>query len=129
MSLPGIELPARVSDECDVSQAFVCRWAPAPPEELLSNQRAMAQAVSSLKSFKESMISKGVAVSNAGQFLPSLPVFRATAVTDALLQGQYPSACLAGAMSFALPIFPWMRHEDQTRVMDQMELLSRSSSF
>jgi len=125
--LPGIELPTRVSEECDVNQAFTCRWAPLPANELLSDETALARAVSSLRSFKASMISEGVAVSDAGQFLPGLPVFRAAGTTGELLRGQYPSAYLAGSLSFALPMFPWMRHEDQARIVDRVTSLCRSS--
>lgn len=125
--LPGIELPTRVPEECDVNQAFVCRWVPLPANEMLSNETLLAQAVSSLRSFKVGMISEGVAVSDAGQFLPGLPVFRAVGVTDAQLREQYPSAYLAGATSFALPMFPWMQHEDQAHIIDRTKSLWPSS--
>jgi dTDP-4-amino-4,6-dideoxygalactose transaminase len=125
--LPGIELPDSVPEECDVHQAFICRWAPFPMSEMLSNETSLAQAVSSLKGFKAAMISGGVAMSDAGQFLPGLPVFRASGVTDAQLRMQYPYAYIAAATSFALPMFPWMRHEDQARIVDRMKLLCCSS--
>ena len=125
--LAGIGLPTCVSEECDVNQAFVCRWAPLPPEDLLNDGTALAKAVASLRDFKASMIAGGVMVSDAAQFLPALPVFRVVGATDAQLRRQYPSAFLAGATSFALPMFPWMRAEDLAHVIARVRSLCPGS--
>jgi len=41
--LAGIGLPTCVSEECDVNQAFVCRWAPLPPEDLLNDGTGLSE--------------------------------------------------------------------------------------
>jgi dTDP-4-amino-4,6-dideoxygalactose transaminase len=91
----------------NVFQAFVCLWEPQPLQVLSSDATAMQQAMASLAQFRSSVAAKGVAISDAAQFLPALAVFR-NGRDSAMLPDAYPIAMLAANLAFALPIFPGM---------------------
>jgi perosamine synthetase len=115
--LPALELPVDPDDpEEHVYQAFVCLWKPEPVESLLADRAALQRAVSSVGVLRSEIAAGGVAVSDAGQFLPSLPVFRSrTAEHD---PGEAcPAAELAAKLTFALPIFPGMTEREVERVI------------
>ena len=104
-----------VPDE-HVFQAFVCRWMP----ELLNQDGApspkLVQAENSLSAFKESMRQSGVAISDAAQFLPELPIFN-----QQQLCYECPNAYLASRLAFALPIYPAMTESDTNRVLESVK--------
>jgi len=116
--VPGLQLSVQAHDEQrDVKQAFVCLWTPFPIERLLTDSSAMKRALNSLEIFKSELIAKKIAVSNAAQFLPALPVFHTKSEAITKIQDNYPVSYLVDKLSFALPIFPGMTWNDQDRVI------------
>ena len=115
--IPMFRLPAPSNDaEEDVCQAFVCIWTPKPLESLLADPRLLERATEAAERFKSDVAAQGIAVSDAAQFLPELPVFRAEiAGVDAA--AAYPNALVAAKLAFALPIFPGMTDEQIDRVI------------
>jgi perosamine synthetase len=109
--IPGLVLPSEPGEEeADANQAFVCLWAPMLPQELLNDNRAFNAAVASRELIRRELTSRGIAFSDAAQFLPGLPVFLASSHDRAAtLCETCPSSYLAAALSFALPIFPGMK--------------------
>jgi perosamine synthetase len=86
-------LPAATADH--VWQAFVCSW-----------QRG------SQADFRKRVTARGIAISDAAQYLPSLPVFRPFTLAPR------PAAAAAAAATFALPLYTTMTDDDIDRVIE-----------
>lgn len=126
--MPGIQLPAPISDpETDVCQSVVCLWTPRPMETLMSDSDALKRAIASLDVLRSAMSSDGIAVSDAAQFLPELPVFRSVRSCEENLAEQYPAASIAAKLAFALPVFPEMTPKQVERVVDAVANASRAA--
>jgi perosamine synthetase len=99
LTLPG--LPANEHEH--VFQAYVCAWTPDSFAELAAVPARLEAAEVSLNRFKEWLRRCRVAVSDAAQFLPELPVFG-----QEHLRSACPNAYAASRLAFAIPIFPAM---------------------
>lgn len=95
-----------------VLQAYVCTWSPQPLPELAENPAGMAEAADSLTRLKQRLTQARVAVSEAAQFLPDLPVFGGSA-----REGAWPIARALSGLAFAIPIFPSMTEAQIERVV------------
>lgn len=100
-----------VTEEEHVFQSYVCIWAPHPFPELVENPERLRTAENELNRFKESLRQGGVAVSDAAQYLPELPIFG-----QADLVSLRANAYLASRLAFALPIYPGMTEAQITQV-------------
>jgi dTDP-4-amino-4,6-dideoxygalactose transaminase len=108
-----LQVPVAGADDlAHVFQSYVCSWRaealdiPKPPS------RDLAAAESSLSRFKAFLQSRDIAVSEAAQFLPELPVFEQARASE-----KWPNAFVASRLTFALPIFPSMTGEESSAVM------------
>jgi dTDP-4-amino-4,6-dideoxygalactose transaminase len=111
-SCEGLGLPAIPAEQEHVFQAYVCTWLPAPLAALLSNPKRLRRAQKALAAFKVSLSKRQVAISDAAQFLPELPVFQRLRV-----RRDCPNAYLASRLAFALPIYPGMARSAITQVV------------
>jgi dTDP-4-amino-4,6-dideoxygalactose transaminase len=100
-SCEGLRLSSIPAEQEHVFQAYVCTWLPAPLAALASHPGRLRLAEKSLAAFKMSLSKCRVAVSDAAQFLPELPVFERQR-----LRRDCPNAYLASRLAFALPIYP-----------------------
>jgi dTDP-4-amino-4,6-dideoxygalactose transaminase len=101
---PPISLPKIPANEVEhVFQAYVCAWLPAPFDEFCRRPGKLRAACGELAAFKARLTQAGVAVSDAAQFLPDLPVFGGKTA-----HLPYMRAYVAARLAFALPIYPGM---------------------
>lgn len=117
--IPKIRIlgPAPETGE-DVAQAFVCLWAPESLDTLLRDEAALRRATDSASRFKAAVIQRGVAISEAAQLLPELPVFRGKTLAAGAPRESWPAALVAARLSFALPIFPGLENQQLMRVIE-----------
>ncbi len=126
--VPALYVPPPPENaEEHVYQAFVCVWQPEPPDVLPDSDTALKRAVCSAQIFKSAVAARGVAISDAAQFLPGLPVFRREANEDVLREA-YPVAYLAAKLAFALPIFPGMTSQEIDRVTSAVRQAAERAS-
>jgi dTDP-4-amino-4,6-dideoxygalactose transaminase len=112
-----LAVPSIPSKECEhVFQAYVCTWLPASFDELESRPVRLRSAERTLSAFKTTLSEQRVAVSDAAQFLPSLPVFDRKEARQ-----ECPYAYLVSRLAFALPIYPDMADSDVGRVLDAVK--------
>jgi perosamine synthetase len=95
-----------------VFQAYVCVWSPEPLTEITRDPHQLAAAESSLCALKKTMAQAQIAVSDAAQFLPELPVFGL-----GHLQRACPNSHALSRLAFAIPIYPLMTDEQIDRVI------------
>lgn len=108
-AVPAVRLPPAPADSAeDVHQAIVCLWAPQEPEVLLGDWAALRGALASRETLRSELGARGIAFSDAAQFLPGLAVFGGSASNQEALARAFPASYLAAKLSFALPIFPGM---------------------
>lgn len=117
LTLPSI--PPTVHEH--VFQAYVCTWTPDSLAEIARNPARMAEAERSLSRLKQILAEARVAVSDAAQFLPGLPVFGAHTGEAA-----YPAARALARLAFAIPIFPSMTDEQMDRVIEMVQVAAQS---
>jgi dTDP-4-amino-4,6-dideoxygalactose transaminase len=98
-----------------VFQAYVCVCSPEPLAEISRRPARLAAAERSLQILKESLARDRVAVSDAAQFLPALPIFGRHRRSKAFLHAQ-----AAALLAFAIPIYPSMTDEQIDRVVDSL---------
>lgn len=121
---PNLTLPAWPGAvEEHVFQAYVCTWTPHSPGQLPVSAAEMTQAEESLGRFKGILSKAGIAVSDAAQFLPGLPVFGGRADNHFC-----PVASAAAKLAFALPIFPSMSGQQIDRVIEGVQLAARDAN-
>ena len=96
-----------------VFQAYVCVCSPQPLAEIAGHSSQLAAAERSLKVLKESLARAKVAVSDAAQFLPELPLFG-----QEHLRPAYPYAQAAARLAFAIPIYPSMEDRQVEQVKE-----------
>ncbi|HWX20981.1 MAG TPA: DegT/DnrJ/EryC1/StrS family aminotransferase [Candidatus Binatia bacterium] len=104
-------LPASLEEH--VFQAYVCTWADGPLVDLAADAGALQAAERRLNRFKESLRQRDVAVSDAAQYLPELPVFEQGRVPSL-----FPGAYAASRLAFAIPIFPGMTESQIDQVVE-----------
>lgn len=108
--------PAVPTDtEEHVFQAYVCSSPAGTLSELATDPARLAAAERDLQQIKASLKTAGVAVSDAAQCLPELPVFAAEAPTHLC-----PIARAAARLTFAIPIYPGMTEAQIDRVIEAM---------
>lgn len=127
-NLPTLRLlaPANQGEE-DVHQAFVCLWEHPNADDLIHDSRVQGITERFISHFREKVTSQGVAISDAAQFLPELPIFRPFAPDDDP-RLRFPHAYLASRLAFALPIFPEMPYEAVRRVVATVIQAARRTS-
>jgi len=124
----GLRLPSVPADEAETAhQAVVCLWAPDEPERLLADAAALARAVASREVLRGELASRGIAFSDAAQFMPGLPVFGGSAGEEGALARRFPASFLAAKLSFALPIFPGMTAGEIARVCEAVRAGARKA--
>ncbi len=115
--VPGLRLPSPPRDPAeDVHQAIVCLCAPDDPYVLLDDSAALARAVALRETLRRELTARGIAFSDAAQFLPGLPVFGGSPANESKLAQAYPASYIAAKLTFALPIFPSMTEAEVDRV-------------
>jgi perosamine synthetase len=102
-----------------VFQAYVCTWTPENFEAMALDHSRLLAAEASLKSLKKALANALVAVSDAAQFLPELPVFGRED-----LRSECPNAFAASRLAFAIPIFPSMTEAQIARVIESLRAAS-----
>lgn len=118
LTLPAV--PAAVDEH--VFQAYVCTWTPAPLIELAHHPQQLERAEAGLNRFKGILTDRGVAVSDAAQFLPGLPVFGSQPGEKA-----WPLSQALARLAFAIPIFPSMTQEQIERVIATVQFAAGQS--
>jgi perosamine synthetase len=111
-------IPAAALDH--VFQAYVCTWMPDSLADIARDPVPLAEAESSLRRFKQTLTQTGIAVSDAAQFLPGLPVFGGQT-----LPGAWPVAQAVARLTFAIPIFPAMTEAQIDRVIQTVQVASQ----
>jgi dTDP-4-amino-4,6-dideoxygalactose transaminase len=112
-----LQLPATAaSDPRHVFQSYVCAWHPEDLDIPKQQARDLAAAESGLSRFKTFLRTRGIAVSEAAQFLSELPVFEQAGASE-----KWPRAFIASRLTFALPMFPSMTGEEISAVIAVIE--------
>jgi len=113
-SFSQLKLPSIPAAEWEhVFQAYVCTFLTGSYAEVVSRPRRLRSLEKDLVSLKSSLSKHDVAASDAGQFLPDLPVFGGERSPR-----EWPYAYLASRLAFALPIYPGMFGSDARRVVN-----------
>ena len=108
-----LQLPLTPAAEWEhVFQAYVCTWLTGAYDPVVLQPRRLRSLEKSLVSLKRSLSKQNIGVSDAGQFLPDLPVFGIERSS-----GEWPYAYVASRLAFALPIYPGMSWSDARRVV------------